>query len=521
MEMTEGVYRKVDPDGDSSSLSAVKSVEADEVLNKTSTSTENAADPNRPHSAGREQQGMMEMTERVYQKVDPDGGSSSLSAVKSVEADEVLNKTSNSTENAADPNRPHSVLSVQMIMMSKQLEQSYREKLQMQADYDNMTSDYQQLQMSYNDLNTLLLECEPVAVSSGRVVSLLCCVALWGREQQGRMEMTEGVYRKVDPDGEVKSVETDEVFNETSNITENAGDPNHQHSAGREQQGGMEMTERVYRKVDPDGGSSSLSAVKSVEADEVLNKTSNSTENAADPNHPHSVLSVQMIMMLEHSYREKLQMQADYDNMTSDYQQLQMSNNDLNSSLSLSLSLSVDVTLDPDTAANSLILSADGKQVKTGDTSQNRPDNPKRFDHVVSVLGKHGFNSGRFYYEVQVSGKTAWSLGVARESINRKGSVNLSPTNGFWTIWLRDSEYRALAGPSVTLSLKEKPERVGVFVDYGAGLVSFYDADRWSLIYSYEGVSFREKIYPYFCPNKNNNGKNSAPLVITSVSCFK
>ncbi len=50
----------------------------------------------------------------------------------------------------------------------------------------------------------------------------------------------------------------------------------------------MEMTEGVYRKVDPDGGSSSLSPVKYVEADEVLNKTSTSTENAGDPNHPHS-----------------------------------------------------------------------------------------------------------------------------------------------------------------------------------------------------------------------------------------
>ena len=186
-------------------------------------------------------------------------------------------------------------------------------------------------------------------------------------------------------------------------------------------------------------------------------------------------------------------------------------------------SLAVDVTLDPDTAHTYLILSADGKQVRTGDSSQNRPDNPKRFSPVANVLGKQGFTSGRFYYEVEVSGKTEWDLGVARESINRKGKITLSPKNGYWTIWLRNGdEYMALADPSVVLSLKEKPERVGVFVDYEAGLVSFYDADRWNLIYSFRGVSFKEKIYPFLRPAVNDGGTNSSPLIIvTPISCTK
>ncbi|XP_063043425.1 zinc-binding protein A33-like [Engraulis encrasicolus] len=173
----------------------------------------------------------------------------------------------------------------------------------------------------------------------------------------------------------------------------------------------------------------------------------------------------------------------------------------------------VDVTLDPETAHDYLILSADGKRVKHGDTSQNRPDNPKRFDQVVSVLGK-GFTMSKRYYEVQVSRKTSWVLGVDRQSINRKGPIVLTPTNGYWAMWLMNNQYKALDDPPVTLSLKDKPERVGVFVDYGAGLVSFYDADRWSLIYSYKGVIFKEIIYPYFSPSTNDKGKNSAPLVI-------
>uniref|UniRef100_A0A8B9JRK8 E3 ubiquitin-protein ligase TRIM39-like n=1 Tax=Astyanax mexicanus TaxID=7994 RepID=A0A8B9JRK8_ASTMX len=176
----------------------------------------------------------------------------------------------------------------------------------------------------------------------------------------------------------------------------------------------------------------------------------------------------------------------------------------------------VDVTLDPDTASPYLILSDDGKQVRDGDTKQNLPDNPERFYPASCVLGKEGFSSGRFYYEVQVSGKTDWDLGVARESINRKGEITLSPQDGFWTVWLRNgNEYEALADPPVPLFLGEKLQKVGVFVDYEEGLVSFYDVEARSHIYSFTGQTFTEKLYPYFSPCLNDGGINSAPLIIS------
>ncbi|XP_049928854.1 E3 ubiquitin-protein ligase TRIM21-like isoform X5 [Epinephelus moara] len=178
----------------------------------------------------------------------------------------------------------------------------------------------------------------------------------------------------------------------------------------------------------------------------------------------------------------------------------------------------VDVTLNPDTAQPYLILSADGKQVKLGDVGKNLPDHPERFDPRPCVLAKQSFSSGRFYYEVQVKGKTEWDLGVARESINRKGKITLSPQDGYWTIWLRnENENKALAGPSVSLSLKSRPEKVGVFVDYEEGLVSFYDVDAAALIYSFTGCSFTEKLYPLFSPSLNDRGKNYVPLIISPV----
>ncbi|KAI2645106.1 Zinc-binding protein A33 [Labeo rohita] len=179
----------------------------------------------------------------------------------------------------------------------------------------------------------------------------------------------------------------------------------------------------------------------------------------------------------------------------------------------------VDVTLDPDTASPYLILSDDGKQVRDGDIEQKLSDKPERFDKCLCVLGKEGFSSGRFYFEVQVKGKTEWDLGVARESINRKGKITLSPSNGYWTVWLRNgNEYKACDDPPVSLCLRVNPQRVGVFVDYEEGLVSFYDVESSSHIYSYTGQSFTEKLYPYFSPSLNYEGKNSNPLIITPVN---
>ncbi|XP_060730836.1 zinc-binding protein A33-like [Tachysurus vachellii] len=196
--------------------------------------------------------------------------------------------------------------------------------------------------------------------------------------------------------------------------------------------------------------------------------------------------------------------------------QLQQTLNEkLNRTLDDKLKETVDVTLDPDTAQPNLILSADGKQVTHGDTRQNLPDTPQRFNQCSCVLGKQGFSSGRFYYEVQVRGKTAWDLGVATQSINRKGNIILTPQNGLWTVWLRnENQYNACDDTLVPLTLREKLEVVGVFVDYEQGLVSFYDVKSRSHIYSFTGQVFTEKLYPYFSPGLNDEGKNSAPLII-------
>ncbi|KAI7810993.1 E3 ubiquitin-protein ligase TRIM7 isoform X2 [Triplophysa rosa] len=174
----------------------------------------------------------------------------------------------------------------------------------------------------------------------------------------------------------------------------------------------------------------------------------------------------------------------------------------------------MDVTLDRDSAHPRLIISEDGKQVRCSDRYQNVPDTSERFDRVVCVLGRPGFNSGRHYWVVQVGEKTDWDLGVASHFINRKGKIAANPANGFWFLSLRDKhEYIFRAEQSTTISLQQKPQTIGVFVDYEKGQVSFYNADTRSLIFTFTGT-FASVLYPFFSPCTNKSSKNEAPLII-------
>ncbi|XP_056443651.1 probable E3 ubiquitin-protein ligase TRIML1 [Gadus chalcogrammus] len=178
----------------------------------------------------------------------------------------------------------------------------------------------------------------------------------------------------------------------------------------------------------------------------------------------------------------------------------------------------VDVTLDPDTAGPSLILSKDGKQVHDGGVRKKLTDNPKRFTQCVCVLTRQSFSSGRFYFEVKVKDKTQWHVGVARESINRKGAIRATPETGFWTIKFSKDGLAFNDKLYVYVPMRAELQKVGVFVDYDEGLVSFYDVEARVHIYYVTGCSFSEPLYPFLSPCLHEEGTNSAPLILSPVN---
>ncbi|XP_013866045.1 E3 ubiquitin-protein ligase TRIM39 isoform X2 [Austrofundulus limnaeus] len=178
----------------------------------------------------------------------------------------------------------------------------------------------------------------------------------------------------------------------------------------------------------------------------------------------------------------------------------------------------LDVTLDTNTAHPRLVLSEDLKTVWCVDRHHHVPESPERFDRVVCVLGREAISSGKHYWEVEVNGKTDWDLGVARHSVNRKGKIDYTPNNGFWFLSLRDkNKYAFRSEPYTDFQLNTRPHKIGIFVDYEKGEVSFFNVDAKVHIYSFHDV-FTENLYPFFSPCTNKSGKNEMPLIITRVN---
>ncbi|XP_041095144.1 butyrophilin subfamily 1 member A1-like isoform X2 [Polyodon spathula] len=166
----------------------------------------------------------------------------------------------------------------------------------------------------------------------------------------------------------------------------------------------------------------------------------------------------------------------------------------------LILAASVDVTLDPDTANSKLILSADGKRVRLGNTVQDLPDNPERFNRRSCVMGREGFTSGRHYWQVHVGENTDWKVGVSRESAQRKGGFHITPQRGYWTVEWSGDEFNALSAPQTPLPMSLKPQVLGLYLDYEEGQLSFYNVETSSHIYTFTDIELNqnEKIYPFF-----------------------
>uniref|UniRef100_A0A3P8ZCG0 B30.2/SPRY domain-containing protein n=1 Tax=Esox lucius TaxID=8010 RepID=A0A3P8ZCG0_ESOLU len=161
-----------------------------------------------------------------------------------------------------------------------------------------------------------------------------------------------------------------------------------------------------------------------------------------------------------------------------------------------------DLTLDPNTVHRNFSLSEENREVTRRREEQPYPDHPERFEDWPQVLCREGL-SGRCYWEVEWSGRGA-DIGVTYKGINRKGSCDdcwLGHNDNSWSLVCDDDRYTACHNYKTTRLpvTSSGSHRVGVYLDWPAGTLSFYrvSSDTLTPLYMFN-TTFTEPLYPGF-----------------------
>ncbi|XP_072210008.1 E3 ubiquitin-protein ligase TRIM50-like [Excalfactoria chinensis] len=172
--------------------------------------------------------------------------------------------------------------------------------------------------------------------------------------------------------------------------------------------------------------------------------------------------------------------------------------------------------LDPVTAHPLLELYKGDTVVQCG-LYQRRDSNPKRFDSSNCILTCKGFSCGQHYWEVIVGSRNRWRVGVIKGTVSRKGKLSKSPENGVWLIGLKEGKvYEAFSTPRATLPLSARPQRIGIYLHYEKGELTFYNADspdELSPIYTFQ-AEFQGQLYPIVDLCWPERGPFSPPIIL-------
>ncbi|XP_015232294.1 PREDICTED: protein NLRC3-like [Cyprinodon variegatus] len=168
---------------------------------------------------------------------------------------------------------------------------------------------------------------------------------------------------------------------------------------------------------------------------------------------------------------------------------------------------SCQLTIDTNTMSRKLKLSEDNRKVTLLEELQSYPDHPDRF-HVPQLLCKTAL-TGRCYWEVEWSGGV--EISVSYRGIKRKGesrdcrfgwndqSRSLSCSDGGYSVWYNNRPTFISSSSSLPSSSPSVTNRVAVYVDCSAGILSFYRVFFDSLIHLHTfNTTFTEPLHPGF-----------------------
>uniref|UniRef100_A0A8C5MPR6 Uncharacterized protein n=1 Tax=Leptobrachium leishanense TaxID=445787 RepID=A0A8C5MPR6_9ANUR len=148
------------------------------------------------------------------------------------------------------------------------------------------------------------------------------------------------------------------------------------------------------------------------------------------------------------------------------------------SDMLLDVNTASDMLLDVNTAGRYVSVSEDLKTVSGSGINQGRPETPERFQVYPQVLSSRSFSSGRHYWEVEGSESGEWGVGMTYPSIERRGGQSLIGENN--KSWGLEKIYNKVYYMRHDSKLTQLPHsfsccRFGIFLDYEAGRLSFYE----------------------------------------------
>ncbi|MBN3289908.1 TRI16 protein, partial [Polypterus senegalus] len=165
------------------------------------------------------------------------------------------------------------------------------------------------------------------------------------------------------------------------------------------------------------------------------------------------------------------------------------------------------LTLDINTPHRDLRLSEGNKKVTYERAKAKYPDHPDRFDDWPQVLCREALTGTRCYWEVECSGDLM-KIGVAYKGLRRKGQgreCRLGYNNKSWCLQWSLSQYSVHNNNQETEISAPYSPRIGVYLDWPAGCLSFYSVSHTMTLLHRFNTSFTEPLYPGFWLNYNSS----------------
>ncbi|KAK2504604.1 hypothetical protein MC885_009346 [Smutsia gigantea] len=177
-----------------------------------------------------------------------------------------------------------------------------------------------------------------------------------------------------------------------------------------------------------------------------------------------------------------------------------------------------DVVPDP-TAAYPLLLYESCLRQYLSALLDSVPQSKDRFLAYPCTVGRETFSSGRHYWEVGMSltGDALWALGMCRDNVSWRDRIPKSPENGFWVVPLcKGQKYMPSTIVPTPITLSEPPSHVGIFLDFEAGEVSFYNVKDGAHLHTYSQAAFSGPLQLFFCLRAPKSGQ----MVICTVTLW-